>query len=556
VGVLLDYLKDSIDPGIYARALEEEKNDRGPGDFLLREGYFDSRMLTLAMSYAFDLPSIRLDKYEPQEEALLKVPEEVARRFKIVPLFILKNRLFAATATPNDLMVSDYIRQLTGMTVDEVVTTREDIEAAINRHYLASGRSARIMKEMTGRIGPEDEPELDSVRIEDKDAPSIKTANHIIASAIRLEASDIHLEPFMDSLYLRYRIDGVLHEFSPPPLDMARALVSRIKIISGMDIAERRLPQDGRSSFVVDDKSYDLRVSVIPNIYGESVVIRILDSTGAGRRLEELGFHPLILEDYARMISRPHGIILVTGPTGSGKSTTLYATLRHILTPEKKIITLEDPVEYQMKGITQLQMHPEIGFTFARGLRSVLRHDPDVIMVGEIRDLESAEIAIRSSLTGHLLFSTLHTNDAPSALSRLIDMGVQPFMVMASLVGVLAQRLIRKLCPACKTPFSPSPAQLSMAGLNEIPPGAEFYSPAGCTQCGNLGYKGRAGVHELLEITGEMRRLSPDRMTPDNFRKIAAGQGGSSFHSIKQSALDIWASGITSMEEVMKLTVE
>lgn len=334
---------------------------------------------------------------------------------------------------------------------------------------------------------------------------------------------------------------------------MLKAVTSRIKIISDMDVSERRLPQDGRCSYVLEGRSWDLRISIMPNLHGESVVIRVLDAGSDRRGLGDLGFAGPMLEQYRETIQRPYGMVLVTGPTGSGKSTTLYATLRDLLTPEKKLISLEDPIESQIRGVTQFQMNSSIGYTFARALRSVLRHDPEIILVGEIRDVETAEIAIRAALTGHMLFSTLHTNDAPSAVTRLIDMGVPAYMVTTSLLGVLAQRLVRRLCPHCRVPLEVTPGHLDALGLSELPPEATPYEPAGCRQCEGLGLKGRVSIYEWLAISDAMRRLPPEQTTATRFRELAT-QGG--FVTLRESAVEKWARGVTSLEEVMKVTVE
>ena len=551
----LESIKGSIDDAVFKKAEYEEEQGRDSADFLLVSGYLSRNELLLSLSDFHDMPSILLDQYEPQDEALQTITEDVARRFSIVPLFIIKDMLYLATDNPDALMIEDYIRQLTGLTVEELITTKKSIEDAINRRYLLTKRTAEKVETIASlqeKKTIEDKMASD-LQITDTEAPSIKMVNHILSSAIRLGASDIHLEPFEDSVSLRYRIDGILREYPAPPYDMIKAVTSRIKIISDLDVSEKRLPQDGRSTFDLENRDYDLRVSIIPNLFGESVVIRVLDSGSGAKSLKDLGFNETLFNQYTKLINKPYGIILVTGPTGSGKSTTLYATLRHIYTPEKKIITLEDPVEAQVKGITQFQMNSQIGFTFARALRSVLRHDPEIILIGEIRDLETAEIAMRASLTGHLLFSTLHTNDAPSAATRLIDMGVPGYLVMTSVVGVLAQRLVRKLCPRCKEEFIPGEKELISLDLQSIPHESKTFKPVGCSHCENIGYKGRSAIYELMEITPEMRRIPAEKITSEKLREIAEQH---QFISLRQSALEKLFDGITSMEEVVKLTVE
>ena len=549
----LDSLSENLNPDILEQARQVEQQGIDPADFLLKGEHLTSNAVLSSLSDFYTIPAMTLGHYEPDERAISKVSEEVARRFRLMPLFISRDKFYIATSKPGNLFCSDYMSTLTTMTIEEVVTTDENIEQAINRYYLAGDRTREKVKTIVSLKEEKPAEEIQEITLDDQDAPSIRLVNHIVSSAIRLGASDIHIEPFEDSVLLRYRLDGILREYPPPPLDMIKAITSRIKIISNLDVAERRLPQDGRTSFEIDGKEYDLRVSIIPNLFGESIVIRILASSAEVKDLKNLGFSPKMLRDYSRMITKPYGVVLVTGPTGSGKSTTLYATLRHILSPEKKIITLEDPVEAKIKGITQFQIQAPIGFTFARALRSVLRHDPEVVLVGEIRDQETAETAIRASLTGHMLFSTLHTNDAPSAPTRLIDMGVPGYLVMTSLIGVLAQRLVRRLCPQCKEPFQPEQSHLATVGITELPHGATPYRPVGCGNCQQLGYKGRIALYELLEVTSEMRRLPEKEMTSDRLRDCAESQG---FFSLRQSGIEKWLSGVTSLEEVIKLTVE
>lgn len=537
-----------------ARSLADQGGD--PGEFLLGRKDVPAGRVLAALSRHHGLPTLLLATYTPEQEALERLPEEISRRFTIFPLFLHKDRIFIATAEPWELSVEDFIRRKTGLTMEPVVALRADIEKAINRFYLTGDQTARKVQALSGRAAdsPRPEPAAPALTpMEDPDAPSIKLANHILSTGIRLGASDIHLEPFEDRASLRYRLDGILREHPAPPPELLRAVTSRLKILANLDVSERRLPQDGRITTVVDGRDYDLRVSIIPNLFGESVVIRILASRAEVQDLQALGFAPAMLERYLRMISRPHGVVLVTGPTGSGKSTTLYASLQHLYTPEKKILTLEDPVESRMPGITQFQMNSAIGFTFARALRSVLRHDPEIVLVGEIRDQETAEIGIRASLTGHLLLSTLHTNDAASAPTRLIDMGVPGYLVMTSLLGVLAQRLVRRLCPRCRRPFQIEPGHLQALGLESLPPEATPFRPVGCAECQNLGYRGRVAVYELLEISPEMRRVPEAELTSERLVEMAGRRG---FTSLRQSAVARWLEGLTSFEEVMKITVE
>lgn len=550
----LDSVKDRLDQAAWEKARAEEEAGKDSRDFILKGDYLSIGDFLNSLSLYYDLPSILLGQYEPEEEAIARVGEKEARRFSLIPLFINKENIYVALSEPGNLDVEDYIRHQTGLTMVEIVTTRENVESAINRYYLSGERTAEKVKTLSAQKTTEEKAaHPEEIRLKSDESPSIQLTDHIISSAIRLGASDIHLEPLADSAYLRYRIDGVLREYPPPPLDLLKAITSRIKIISELDVSEKRLPQDGRITFKVDGSEYDLRVSIIPNLYGESVVIRVLTSSSNVKVLGDLGFSDVMFKKYCTMASRPHGVLLVTGPTGSGKSTTLYATLRHILTPEKKILSLEDPVEAQIRGVTQFQMNTAIGYTFARCLRSVLRHDPEIVLLGEIRDQETAEIAIRASLTGHMIFSTLHTNDASSAPTRLVDMGVPSYLVMTSLVGVLAQRLVRRLCPKCKAPFQPERGHLETLGLEKMPAGATPFKSTGCGICEHIGYKGRAAIYELLEITPEIRHLSGDELTAARIQQVAEKQG---FVTLRESGVEKWCSGLTSMEEVVKITVE
>ncbi len=547
----LERLESLVPEDELIRIKKVDEMGEEPLKYLYEIEGLDKNIIALELSKFWNVPYLELVNYHPDEDAINKLSEELARRFGVFPLFQLKSSLYIAIANPEDILALDYLHQLTGLTIEPVLATTVDIEASINKYYLSKEKAAKEMEAYS-----EKEEELgsgyeDAGILENKQAPVIKLLNYIMSQAINLGASDIHLEPYESSASLRYRIDGVLHGFPPPPFHLFKALVARLKVISNLDIAERRMPQDGRSSFVVDNKEYDLRVSIIPNLFGEGVVVRILDTKGKNINLEDLGFSREILEKYDRIISNPYGIFLVTGPTGSGKSTTLYATLKKIYTPVKKIITLEDPVEYQLPGVTQIQINSDIGYTFGLGLRAVLRHDPDIIMLGEIRDLDTAEIAIRSSLTGHLVFSTLHTNDAPSSVTRLIDMGIKPFLVFGSLIGIMAQRLVRKLCPQCKKPIEEIPSILK-SEIENFPENFKLFEPVGCSACKNLGYQGRTVIFELLQVTPKMRNLKPEDITPENIKEIAKEQN---FKSLRDSAIDKLFAGETSIEEVISYII-
>lgn len=557
----LESLRGCLEPQVFRAAMAECDQGGDPADFLLRKGHMEALEVVASLSAFHDRPAMLLTDYQPEEQAVAKVPEDTARRYGILPLFIIRDKLYVATPDPDDLVVEDYLRQLTGLPMEAVVSTRDSILQKINRCYLGGERSRDMVQTLTTAPKPREPPGAPpppqvttrEVEVDDVTSPAVKSVDYIISTGLRLGASDIHVEACATRILLRYRIDGVLREYPAPPLDLARAITSRIKIISELDVAERRLPQDGRTTFELDGTPYDLRISIIPNIYGESVVIRILASSAEVRDLPAMGFSQTVLKSYERLISQPHGVVLVTGPTGSGKSATLYATLKHILTPEKKILALEDPVEARIEGVTQFQMNPGIGFTFARCLRSVLRHDPEVVLVGEIRDQETAEIAIRASLTGHMIFSTLHTNDACSAPTRLVDMGVEGTLVMTSLLGVLAQRLVRRLCLRCRAPLELEDSHLKAAGLDRVPENPGPFRPVGCGECQSLGYRGRVAIHELLQVNTEMRRLSPQSLTTEQIFYVAR-RGG--FVTLRECGVEKWLNGVTGLEEILKLTTE
>ena len=524
-----------------------------PSAYLLAAGLAQPDQILDACSRHFRVPSLRLNHYNPDPAALRILSEEQARDLKILPLFMIKDHAYVAIADPHDLGVLDFVARLTGSAVEPVVALGQEIEQAVTRWMLSGERSTQIVASIAASRPQEEQETRVDENLEDREAPTIRLVDHIFAQAVRLGVSDIHLEPFPDSVILRYRVDGHLREYPAPPKSMYAAVVSRIKITSGLDIAERRLPQDGRSSIVVDGKKYDLRVSVIPNLHGEGIVVRILSPYAIGLTLGGLGFEPDMQARYEELLRRPYGIILVTGPTGSGKSTTLYATLNHIKDVGRKIITLEDPVEYQLAGITQIQVQQEIGYTFAAGLKAILRHDPDTVLVGEIRDLESAQIAIRAALTGHQMFSTLHTNTAAQAITRLSDMGIPHYLIMASLNGVIAQRLLRRLCPACKQPQGTDPVRLKVVGLSADEAEGRLFGPQGCSECHYVGYRGRVAIYELLEMTPSLRRLTSEQAQPQSLVESAEKEGA--FFSLQRSARIKILQGMTSVDEATSLAV-
>jgi type IV pilus assembly protein PilB len=485
---------------------------------------------------------VDLDSYLIDGKVIDLVPESLAQRYELIPLFKIGNTLTVAMADPHNIHALDEVTLKTGCEVEPVVSTEVQIRRAIDQYYGVSGSIEEIVKGFAEE-GPEP--------LGTGDAPVIKLVDLLMAKAIRDGASDIHLEPDEKGVYTRYRIDGVLHAVSSLPKNLQSAIVSRIKVMGNMDIAESRTPQDGRSHIKMEGKEIELRISTFPTIYGENVVIRILDQSSALMGLEDLGFSNRMIRFYETLIKRPHGIILVTGPTGSGKTTTLYASLNSINSPEKNIITIEDPVEYRLNLIRQTQINPKTGVTFATVIRSVLRQDPDVIMVGEIRDLETAQSAVSAASTGHLVFSTLHANDAPGALTRLMDIGVEPYLISSSVVGALAQRLVRTICPKCKERYEPEDKivkSLRLANAKDL----VFYRGKGCKNCRQTGYRGRTALFEILAVDDPIRDLISQRAPSRMIRKVAIET--QSMNTLLVDGLKKVIKGITSLDEVMRVT--
>ncbi len=534
---------------------EQEETGEKLSDVLVRMGYISREDLTRALSAHFGLIPVKLSDYHPTEDVIARIPPPLVRKYKIVPLEYKDGVLTIAVADPLDFLSIDSLERILGVKLKAVLTSDKEIDQAISRYYGVEEETIdTILEELT----EQDISFAEGVAQETEDAelaeeaPIIRLVSLLILEAFRSRASDIHVEPMSGRLRIRYRVDGILHEVPAPPKRLEGAVISRIKILAGMDIAEKRLPQDGRIMVNVLGRHLDLRVSSLPGIHGESVVMRILDKSSLLLGITELGFLEEDLDKWKRVITLPNGIILVTGPTGSGKTTTLYAVLNELNLPDRKIITIEDPVEYQISGINQLQVRPQIGLTFASSLRSILRQSPDIIMVGEIRDTETAEIAVRAALTGHLVFSTLHTNDSAGAVTRLIDMGIKPFLVASAVQAVMAQRLVRKVCPKCAEPYEPEESVLKeierIIGTLE---GANFVKGKGCPDCNMSGYRGRVAIFELLVISEEIRRIVLSRATSFEIRDLARSQG------MKLLREDGWIKvyrGITTVEEVLRVT--
>lgn len=520
---------------------------------LVKLGFIAEDDLVEFLSKQLGIPRIELDNYLIDPKLIELVPESLARKYELLPVLKIGNRLTCAMVDPGNVFAIDELRLANGLNIEPAVATETEIHKGLNEYYGAKGNMEELLRSLDDEKFKE--KGLDTQKIEKivEEPLVIKLVNLILMEALRQGSSDIHIEPEEEVLRLRFRVDGILSEVSSPPKHLQSAIISRIKIMAALDIAERRIPQEGRFNIKMEGKGIDVRVSCVPTIYGENVVLRLLDITSALLGLEQLGFSREILDKYQKLILRPHGIILVTGPTGSGKTTTLYASLDKINTVEKNIITIEDPVEYKLTGIRQIQVNSKVNLTFANGLRSILRQDPNVIMVGEVRDFETAEIAIQAALTGHLVFSTLHTNDAAGAVSRLIDMQAEPYLISSALIGVLAQRLVRTICKECKEEYAPSSEALRDLGISAKEGTIKFYRGKGCPKCMNSGYKGRIGIFELMPIDDKLRNLIITKASLDEMRKYSRSQG---MKALKEDGIEKIKQGLTTAEEVLRVTEE
>ena len=524
-------------------------------DAIVKLGYLTPEEIAQAIARHVGLPYVRQEEFPTSPPFLRSLSPQYMRQYRFCPLSAENATLLIACADPADPVPADELRATLGLEVRQAVAAEPVILEAIER-YFGSGSTAvqKVIETIRDEEGAGDEAggeDLTSLRDMAFDAPVVRLVNLLIENAVTGNASDIHIEPFEDNVRVRYRIDGVLFDAETPPKRLKAAITSRIKIMAELNIAERRLPQDGRIRMSLGSRRLDIRVSTIPTIHGESVVMRLLDRAAILLPLERLGFEARCQRQIERLINLPHGMLLVTGPTGSGKTTTLYSALDKINSPGKKIITIEDPVEYQLPGVNQIHVKSKIGLTFASGLRHIVRQDPDVIMVGEIRDVETADISIHAALTGHLVFSTLHTNDAPGALTRLLDMGVEPYLVASVLEGVLAQRLVRLSCQACRVPDQLEPKDLRAMGVEAVPPDAVLLRGKGCAECRGTGYRGRAGIYELLLMTEEFRSMTLRKVPGHEIRQRAVATG---MVTLRQ---DGWAKcclGLTTVEEILRVT--
>jgi len=524
-----------------ALELQRERGDR-IGKILVDLGFVAQRDVIAALAEQMEIPLVSAQQFPAVSPELEGIAPRYMRQFRFLPVALEDSTVTLAMADPLDFETLNTVRLFTRLEVRRAIASEQEILDAIDRYYGETEEAAAVVEGTDSAL----DEEIEHLRDIASEAPVIRLVNAMIAQALEKRSSDIHIEPFEKEFRIRYRIDGVLHDQDPPPRELKAAVTSRLKLMAKLNIAERRLPQDGRIKLKVLGHEVDLRVSTLPTLYGESVVMRLLDrSAGDFYDLQKLGFDAHMLSRMEFYTSLPHGIFLVTGPTGSGKSTTLYSALKRINLPDKKIITIEDPVEYQMDGINQIHVNPQIGLTFAAGLRHIVRQDPDVIMVGEIRDRETADIAIRSALTGHFVFSTLHTNDAPSAITRLTDMGVENYLITSSVVAVLAQRLVRQICRHCRCE----------AGEAAAPDGRRVASwrGAGCAQCLGTGYSGRVGIFELMELNEELRALI---MSGADAGRLTVAARRAGMRNLREDGWEKLAAGVTTPDEVMRVTQE
>jgi type IV pilus assembly protein PilB len=533
---------------------EHRRTKRPLGEIFVKKGYLSESILIEVLEFQLGIPHVILAKRRIDPEVLRLVPEQVARKYHVFPVEKQGNHLALGMLDPTNVAVFDELRLTLKMDIIPFIVIEDDLNRAINQYYGVNSSFQEVFKDLDIEIDEQTEPETDTSQAVD-DAPIVRLVNLIITQAVKEHASDIHLEPTDGDLSIRYRVDGKLKQFMTSPKNTQATIISRIKIISGMNIAEKRIPQDGRIQMKVENSPIDIRVSSIPTIFGEKVVMRLLFKNNILARLESLGFLPDSLEKFRAIYKQPYGIILVTGPTGSGKSTTLSSVLNELNSREDNIMTVEDPVEYQIPGVNQVQVNTKAGLTFASALRSFLRQDPDIIMVGEIRDQETAQIAIQAALTGHLVLSTLHTNDAPSTITRLIDMGVEPFLVASTLIGVLAQRLVRGICPGCKTQYTLEPSdvhfQIVKDNLPDLAPDKMiFYKGAGCRQCNNTGYARRLAIHEILLLNQEVRSIISRSASFGELREAGLRAG---MRTLLQDGLIKATEGRTTIEEVVKV---
>lgn len=536
------------------RALEEQKKSgKRLGEVLSDQGLITEDIIAQVLSAQLGYPIIELSNIDIPQEVRGLVSTSVLKKNKILPIEYAENNmnvLRVAMADPQDMDAMDDISIITGCQVEPLIATPRNILMAIDRLYGSSEVASALDEYAKERFGTDEEDDSENEDI--NNSPIVVLVKEMIERAARQRASDIHIEPLEKSVRIRYRIDGVLYEKAKYDIKILSAMSARVKIIGGMDISEKRKPQDGRITQMVDRMEYDIRVSILPTVYGEKIVMRLASKTALNREKSQLGLKPAEMAQFDHILKNPHGILLVTGPTGSGKSTTLYTALSELNTEEVNIITVEDPVEANIDGINQVHVNPKADLTFASALRSILRQDPDIIMIGEIRDHETASIAVQASITGHLVVSTLHTNSSASTITRLEDMGLEPYLIADSIVGVIAQRLVRRLCPACKKPRMATEEEKELMGLKQDEE-VQIYEPCGCIQCDQMGYKGRIGVYEIMEMTPELKRIISKNGDADEIRDQALKDG---MHTLRMSATEYVLNGITSFSEMMKVSFD
>lgn len=528
-------------------ALQQKDRDEKLGDYLVHHGYITEQQLIEVLEYQLRIPHVNLNQLAIEDHVLKLVPKELAKRAQLIPLQRKEDQLYIAMADPMDYFAIEELRLATGCQIETSIASKSDIVRAITKYYDLQESMSEAMEGLLPEQKEEEQNELMN-----EDSPIVKLVSQIIASAVAQRASDIHIDPQETEVRVRFRIDGSLKDERILPKTMQNMITARIKVMGRLNITERRIPQDGRIKVMQDFKPIDLRLSTLPTVYGEKIVMRVLDLSNSIGAIETLDFSQQNLENFQHLLQQPNGIVLITGPTGSGKSSTLYAGLNHLNSEGVNIITVEDPVEYQLEGINQIQVREEVGLTFAAGLRSILRQDPDVIMIGEIRDEETAQIAIRSSLTGHLVFSTLHTNSAVESISRLVDMGIQPYLIAPSVIGILAQRLVRRVCRDCGTYLAPDAFEsriFSQFGLEA----EKLYKGVGCPACNETGYKGRMAVHELLMID---ERLKGQIMDGRPMQEMIDGAKEQGFQTLMEDGLQKVLQGKTTVEEVIKIATQ
>lgn len=547
IGELLLYAGKITQNQLDIALIEQSKTNKKIGEIIVQKGWLNADDILQALEFQLGFPRVNLDLYEINQKAATLIPENIVRKYKLIGIDIKDGILVVAMVDPLNFMAIDDVKLYTKMEIEPVTVANDEITKVIDKYY-SGANTKKVLEEFTdaGLMDYDDVVEEEGSEV--ATAPIVRLLNSIIEQAVRTRASDIHIEPYQEDVRVRFRIDGDLSEIMTLPRSNLSALVTRVKIIGKMNIAEKRIPQDGRIETKINNKEIDMRISSLPTVYGEKIVIRLLDKSNFNFTKEGLGLSQYNLNTFNKILSQPYGMILVTGPTGSGKTTTLYTVLKELNVIEKNVITVEDPVEYKLKGINQVIVNPKTGLTFAAGLRSILRQDPDTIMIGEIRDGETAEIAVRAAITGHLVLSTLHTNDSPSTIARLIDMGIEPYLVSSAVVGIVSQRLVKVLCEKCKLPYEADYKEKKILGFKEEEH-ITLHKAVGCNAC-NQGYRGRAAVHEIMPIDEGIRRLIDTNATTDKIREKALENG---MTSLFESALALAMNGKTTFTEVMRV---